>query len=54
MVNSKQFIENMIKSPNIGDFLLGFVTSDKCQKCSNDFENWPHKTKNALFIDVAS
>ena len=33
MVKSKDFIENMIKSPSIEDFLLSFVTTDKCEKC---------------------
>ena len=53
MVNSKNFIDSMIKSPNIGEFLSNFKKNDKCEKCSQVLENWPHKTKHALFIDVA-
>ena len=52
MVKSKQFIETMIKSPDIGKFLLRFMTSDKCEKCLKRLVHWPHKSKHALFIDV--
>ena len=51
MVKSKQFIQTMVTSSDIGKFLLDFMT-DKCEKCLDSLEHWPHKAKNAIFLDV--